>query len=457
MFHLLLCAIFFLASGEGILIPFDPAELTNVINRERQTWNIPVLNYDEDIAKIAAQTCVKCDFYTLDDPSVRGEKLAILKGLEIGDKRFQTVGENRAASAGSNADPSPALWLAAGDWDCVNNECLNPDKDCKDYTQAVWLRTTYIGCAKCACSENSPAPDESANWTQLICNWNEAGNYNGEHPFGDDKDKICAKTYQPTPPPQPTDCAARVCTNTDLCPSPLEGATCNSGTGQWEFTGNVDASQFNKDPRYLPCGIKITGDLTVSNQHKLNLTRCAFLQVSGSVKLTGSPVVDMDFESASTDVRAYIPFASAPTTTGGPWGTPVAQNVWAPTVVLCMKAVTGSNTSYLYSHDCSIADPNIVLPDGGTIVSSSQSSESVRPPQPNSDGDINDPDLQVNPRGSIDGTTPEPEGPPSNETSGNRLPGWAIFLIVLGCIIVVAVIILLIFLLFANSGQAERF
>jgi hypothetical protein len=202
--------------------------------------------------------------------------------------------------------------------------------------------------------------------------------------------------------------------------------------------------------------LKITGDFN-AGPDKLNLTSCGFIQVTGNVLLTGSPVVDMEFEARPQGPGDYIPFISASATQGGPWATPTAQNVWAPTLVLCVKAVTGSNTSYMFFYDCSVAAPNIQLPDGGNVISASQGSESTRPPQPNSDGDINDPDLQVNPKGSIDDFTPGGPNNNGNETSGNRLPGWAIFLIVLACIIVVAVIILLIFLVFASSGQAERF
>jgi len=163
----------------------------------------------------------------------------------------------------------------------------------------------------------------------------------------------------------------------------------------------------------------------------------------------------MDFESSPVDARVYIPFIRGAATQGGPWATPIAQNAWAPSIVLCTKAVTGSNTSYIYFYDCAIADPTIVLPDGGTIIATSQGSESTRPPQPNSDGDINDPDLQVNTPGSIEG----PLGPPPSNSSsgGTHIPGWGIFLIVLACIVVVAVIILIIFLLFGASGQSERF
>jgi len=308
------------------------------------------------------------------------------------------------------------------------------------------------------CNINSPEPQEGGGiWTFLVCNFVEAGNYNSEHPFGDNKDAACAKTYQPVPPPQPISCATRTCTDTAVCPSPIDGATCNTGTGAWEFTGNVAARQLHTDPKYLPCKLKIIGDFSAGPE-KLNLTTCGSIEVTGNVLLTGSPVIDMEFESRVQSVGDYIPFISATATTGGPWATPIAQNVFAPTVVLCVKAVTGSNTSYLFFYDCAVASPNIVLPDGGTVTSASSGSESTRPPQPGDDGDINDPDLQVNPRGNIDGITPPGEAPNSgNETSGNRLPGWAIFLIVLACIIVVAVIILLIFLLFSSSGHAERF
>jgi hypothetical protein len=474
LIQLLLCVLlpFTLAEeAPGTPVQFDWTELLTTVNRERQIWNMPLLDYDDDVAKIAQRTCNLCAWKEASSSEDLAKSLCALKGLEykgLKDSRYATMGETRAASAGLNANPSPARWLSRGDWDCANDKCVN-GTECAVYRQAVWLRTQYLGCGKCVCTTGSPEPAESSTWSYLVCNYVEAGNWDGEHPFGANKDVACAGNYKPTPPqPQPSACSSRNCTNTASCPSPHSAAVCNPTTGLWVINSNLALKDLENGQNYIQCGVQINGNLAASGE-KIKISRCGSIHVNGTTTFTASPIPDIDFEGVDgLTPRYYQPFftTTQPIIGGSTWGTPIVQNVFSPTVLLCSKTATGVNTSYIYLFDCGIANPTIKDPldDGSNLVQPVSSfSETIRPAEVGSGGDINDPDLQVLPKVPIDDLTPSGEPKPADENSssnssrGPRIPGWAIFLIVLAVLLIIAIIIVLIFLLFANSSKSERF
>jgi len=443
-------------SVPGTLITFDSTPIISAMNTERKSWGIPILEYDEDLAKIAAYYCVLCDWPNIPTSSDRGPLLGRLKGFIFNDQKYQSTGEARAASAGAGADPSPNQWLSArNNWNCQADSC-NASTGCDAYRQVIWKDTAYVGCAKCRCNTTAasdPFPnDNSPLWDFLICDFNIAGNWAGEHPFGADQAKVCAGTWTPPPfSPQPV---CQTCSNG--CPAPVAGATCDSTTGAWKIDGPVSISQITTD---VNCAFVINGDLTGTDQDRLNVSWCGGVTVTGAVQFSSNPGLELDYDGVSgIGPGSWKPFLNYTSITGT-FRPPVAREVYSPLVELCAITVVGQTGSLVYLYDCldATAPQNIPtnLPDGaGTKVNQTASGvKSYSPANPALGGDINDPDTNTEPKGEL----PPPGEPLTPPGSSNGLPGWAIFLIVLAVLIVVAVIIALIFFLFTSGDNTERF
>jgi len=84
-----------------------------------------------------------------------------------GENLFGSSGPYEAAAVVDSWDSEKANFNAAA------NTCA-AGAVCGHYTQIVWRNTTEVGCAVSAC------PDGSQVWA---CNYNPAGNFNGERPF----------------------------------------------------------------------------------------------------------------------------------------------------------------------------------------------------------------------------------------------------------------------------------
>jgi len=451
----LLCCIN--AQTPGTPISFDPKPILAAMNVERKFWKIPILEYDTDLAQIAQYYCEMCNWPVIPPSTERGPLLGRLKGFTFQEKKYQSTGENRAAAAGIGADPSPNQWLNRQDWTCSSNAC-NASSGCDAYKQIVWKDTIYVGCGKCRCNTTGPSDpfpnDNSPIWDFLVCDFNSAGNYAGEHPFGSDQAAVCAGTYVIPPySPQP------VCKKCNTgCLAPVQGATCDSNTGAWQSTGPISISQITTP---VECAYKITGDLTGADSDRLNVTVCGGITVTGTVTLTGTPGLELDYQGVSGLAPGSFQSFLNYTSITGAFKPPVAREVATPLVELCAITVVGDKGSLVYLYDCADATapnniPTALPKGGGTKVSQSASSTSFNPANPALGGDINDPDLNTQPKGPLV-LPPGAPGAPGAPGSGGGLPGWAIFLIVLAVLIAVAVIIAIIFFLFTSGDNTERF
>jgi len=67
------------------------------------------------------------------------------------------------------------------------------------YSQIIWSTTTRVGCAWTQCSRNSPFPSYShGQWTYLVCNYANAGNYLGKTYNYPGKKKYCSHAMCPS-------------------------------------------------------------------------------------------------------------------------------------------------------------------------------------------------------------------------------------------------------------------
>uniref|UniRef100_A0A0E0LGN3 SCP domain-containing protein n=1 Tax=Oryza punctata TaxID=4537 RepID=A0A0E0LGN3_ORYPU len=87
-------------------------------------------------------------------------------------------GENLfGGSAGGDWTAADAvnMWVGEKDlYDYDSNSCLGSWDSCLHYTQVMWSRTTAIGCARVDCDNGG---------VFITCNYNPAGNFQGERPF----------------------------------------------------------------------------------------------------------------------------------------------------------------------------------------------------------------------------------------------------------------------------------
>jgi len=439
----------------GKPIPFDPEPLLASMNAERSLWKIPNLEYDTDLAQIAQLYCEKCEWAVIPPSTERGPLLGRLKGFKFEEKKYQSTGENRAAAAG--IDVTPSQWLNRSHWDCVANSC-NSSSGCEAYKQVVWKDTAYVGCGKCRCNTSEaddPFPnDNSPLWDFLVCDFNYAGNWAGEHPFGTDKDEVCAGTYVVPPfEPQPV---RKGCN--DGCASPVPGATCEA-SGAWKSAGPISISQLTQG---VHCPFIIDGDFTGTGNDRLNVSVYGGITVTGAVQFNGSPGLALDFAGIDGLAPGHFQSVLNYSSINGTFQAPVARRVSSPYTKLCAISVVGDTGALVYLYDCAdeAAPENVptALPQGaGTKTDQSEPSTSFNPANPALGGDTNDPDLNTEPKGPLV-LPPGAPGAPGAPGSGDEgLPGWAIFLIVLAVLIAIAVIIAIIFFLFTAGDDSERF
>jgi uncharacterized membrane protein len=191
----------------------------------------------------------------------------------------------------------------------------------------------------------------------------------------------------------------------------------------------------------------------------LNVTWCGGVTVTGAVTLQGNPGLELDFDGVAGLVPGtYKSFLNYTSITGGTFTPPVAREVASPLVELCAISVVGDKGSLVYLYDCAdktapAAIPGALPQGGGNKVAQSTASTSYNPSNPALGGDINDPDLNVEPKGPF----VPPGGGGGGGEGSDGLPGWAIFLIVLAVLIAVAVLIALIFFLATSGDNSERF
>jgi pathogenesis-related protein 1 len=90
-------------------------------------------------------------------------------------------GENLYATSGGGATAAAVLksWVdEKSSYNYANNSCSGV---CGHYTQVVWASTTAVGCAKQACTQNSPFGGGA--WEIWVCDYSPPGNFIGKRPY----------------------------------------------------------------------------------------------------------------------------------------------------------------------------------------------------------------------------------------------------------------------------------
>jgi len=181
--------------GIGTPMAFSTSQILNEHNAERTYWTVPLLSWDLDLARAAQDVANKCEWtFPSDWSDDRSKRLATYKGYSFDGSRTQRVGEGHNLGVATFKDDRPF-------WQCEADTCS--DGDCTAYKQMVWLSTTILGCGVSSCTNDVGIPNKP--WTYLVCLYNEAGIYPGEHPFGANKTKYCNRQGSPSqvvsPPP----------------------------------------------------------------------------------------------------------------------------------------------------------------------------------------------------------------------------------------------------------------
>ncbi|XP_052163790.1 pathogenesis-related protein PRB1-3-like [Oryza glaberrima] len=90
-------------------------------------------------------------------------------------------GENLwwSSVGGSTGTPAEAMSYWVGErpyYDYRSNSCIGGHQ-CGHYTQVVWRRTAYVGCARVTCNTNNGIG------TIIVCNYYPRGNIYNERPY----------------------------------------------------------------------------------------------------------------------------------------------------------------------------------------------------------------------------------------------------------------------------------
>jgi uncharacterized protein YkwD len=137
------------------------ADLNNVVgiqNAERARYGVPAFIVDPTLVANAQAWASQCTY------------------------KHASSGENLAAARGMVVDGQG--WIDEKNvWDCATDGCSGV---CGHYTQAIWAKSTKIGCYAAACTGNCPpdlSSDPNASWELLVCRYGAPGNFNSEHPL----------------------------------------------------------------------------------------------------------------------------------------------------------------------------------------------------------------------------------------------------------------------------------
>ncbi|KAJ7946839.1 Pathogenesis-related protein 1 [Quillaja saponaria] len=84
-------------------------------------------------------------------------------------------GENLAEGPILSGAEAVRFWVTEkSDYDFVSNRCVSGGTDCLHYTQIVWRKTIFVGCASVQCENGSRF---------VICNYAPRGNIMGRRPY----------------------------------------------------------------------------------------------------------------------------------------------------------------------------------------------------------------------------------------------------------------------------------
>ncbi|XP_075244243.1 uncharacterized protein LOC142338387 [Convolutriloba macropyga] len=141
--------------------------------------NMKKLKWDDDLERSAQETADKCkkNHLPYDDP--------LSKALE---ERFGSMGENLYGIGGFKKNRNVGYdfvkkWYAEIKYyEWYKQNCLS-GKVCTHLTQLLWHDTEYVGCAQQKCVSHYKKKNKKKTWTNFVCRYGPAGNFNYEAPF----------------------------------------------------------------------------------------------------------------------------------------------------------------------------------------------------------------------------------------------------------------------------------
>ncbi|CAH9144574.1 unnamed protein product [Cuscuta epithymum] len=90
-------------------------------------------------------------------------------------------GENLAWCSGEmSPEEAVKMWVDEKKYYSYNQNACAGGQMCGHYTQVVWQKTRFVGCAKALCNKNKL---ENTSATFITCNYYPPGNYIGERPY----------------------------------------------------------------------------------------------------------------------------------------------------------------------------------------------------------------------------------------------------------------------------------
>lgn len=152
---------FFCIAQKGIiqLTPELKQEFVNAHNKWRADVNVPDLKWSNEMEKVAENWAIK-----------QGKK-----GCKMKHSSDNPYGENLYWSMGMEFSPKYAIddWGSEIKYFKKNKPFGNAQMKAGHYTQMVWRTTTEVGCAVYQCGSK----------ILVVCNYNPAGNWMGQHPY----------------------------------------------------------------------------------------------------------------------------------------------------------------------------------------------------------------------------------------------------------------------------------
>ncbi|KAF0908314.1 hypothetical protein E2562_024728 [Oryza meyeriana var. granulata] len=143
----------------------SPQDFVDLHNAARSEEGVGEVVWDEAVAAYAE--------------SYAAERAADCALIHSGSWEKAGYGENLFwGSAGGDWAAADAVssWVGEKElYDYDSNSCLGSWDSCLHYTQVMWSRTTAIGCARVVCDNDAGV--------FITCNYNPAGNFQGERPF----------------------------------------------------------------------------------------------------------------------------------------------------------------------------------------------------------------------------------------------------------------------------------
>uniref|UniRef100_A0ACD5WD50 Uncharacterized protein n=1 Tax=Avena sativa TaxID=4498 RepID=A0ACD5WD50_AVESA len=150
------------AARNATMAPAASDEFLAPHNKARAAVRVPPLRWSAELAAAAASTTSQ-------------QQQQPDKNCGFADMRASPYGANQGwASYPARPAEVVASWVEQGKYYTrANNSCV-AGKQCGTYTQVVWRRTAWLGCAQASCASGA---------TLTLCLYDPHGNVQGQSPY----------------------------------------------------------------------------------------------------------------------------------------------------------------------------------------------------------------------------------------------------------------------------------